>query len=129
LNSLPLSNSSVVVNPIAILITVFEEVFVPGRQEPIIIPRGSEALFMLQRVRDEAHRFANTFHRELRGKRMVSSQLDGIVGLGEVRAKRLVKEMKGVNAVKNASREDLGHLSWLPSAVADAIHAHFHPDI
>ena len=84
---------------------------------------------MLQRVRDEAHRFANTFHRELRGKRMVSSQLDGIAGLGEVRAKRLVKEMKGVNAVKNASREDLGQLSWLPSSVADAIHAHFHPDI
>ena len=107
----------------------FEEVFVPGRQEPIIIPRGSEALFMLQRVRDEAHRFANTFHRELRGKRMVSSQLDGIAGLGEVRAKRLVKEMKGVNAVKNASREDLALLSWLPSAVADAIHSHFHPDI
>ena len=115
--------------PVASLAKKFEEVFVPGRQEPIIIPRGSEALFMLQRVRDEAHRFANTFHRELRGKRMVSSQLDGIAGLGEVRAKRLVKEMKGVNAVKNASREDLALLTWLPAAVADAIHAHFHPDI
>jgi excinuclease ABC subunit C len=115
--------------PVASLAKKFEEVFVPGRQEPIIIPRGSEALFMLQRIRDEAHRFANTFHRELRGKRMVSSQLDGIAGLGEVRAKRLVKEMKGVNAVKNASREDLSLLTWLPSAVADAIHKHFHPDI
>jgi excinuclease ABC subunit C len=115
--------------PVASLAKKFEEVFVPGRQEPIIVPRGSEALFMLQRVRDEAHRFANSFHRELRGKRMVSSQLDGIVGLGEVRAKRLVKEMKGVNAVKNASREELAALSWLPSAVADAIHAHFHKDI
>jgi excinuclease ABC subunit C len=59
----------------------------------------------------------------------VSSQLDGIPGLGEVRAKRLVKEMKGVNAVKNASREDLALLTWLPAAVADAIHTHFHPDI
>jgi excinuclease ABC subunit C len=115
--------------PVASLAKKFEEVFVPGRQEPIIVPRGSEALFILQRVRDEAHRFANSFHRELRGKRMVSSQLDGIVGLGEVRAKRLVKEMKGVNAVKNASREELAALSWLPSAVADAIHAHFHKDI
>ena len=115
--------------PVASLAKKFEEVFVPGRQEPIIIPRGSEALFMLQRVRDEAHRFANTFHRELRGKRMVSSQLDGIPGLGEVRAKRLVKEMKGVNAVKNASREDLALFTWLPAAVADAIHTHFHPDI
>jgi excinuclease ABC subunit C len=60
---------------------------------------------------------------------MLSSQLDGIAGLGEVRAKRLVKEMKGVNAVKNASREDLSLLTWLPTAVADAIHKHFHPDI
>ena len=82
---------------------------------------------MLQRIRDEAHRFANTFHRELRGKRMVSSSLDGIPGLGETRAKRLVKEMGGVNAVKKASREDLALLTWLPAAVADAVHARFHP--
>ena len=82
---------------------------------------------MLQRIRDEAHRFANTFHRELRGKRMVSSSLDGIPGLGETRAKRLVKEMGGVNAVKKASREDLALLTWLPSSVADAVHARFHP--
>ncbi|MFM9132436.1 MAG: excinuclease ABC subunit C, partial [Actinomycetota bacterium] len=57
----------------------------------------------------------------------VSSSLDGIPGLGETRAKRLVKEMGGVNAVKKATREDLGLLSWLPAAVADAIHARFHP--
>lgn len=83
---------------------------------------------MLQRIRDEAHRFANTFHRELRGKRMVSSSLDGIAGLGEVRAKRLVKEMGGVNAVKKADRAAFDALTWLPSAVADAVHARFHPD-
>ena len=82
---------------------------------------------MLQRIRDEAHRFANTFHRELRGKRMVSSSLDGIPGLGEVRAKRLVKEMGGVNAVKRASMEELSALSWLPSRVAEAVHSRFHP--
>ena len=113
--------------PVASLAKRFEEVYVPGRQAPVRIPRGSEALFMLQRIRDEAHRFANTFHRELRGKRMVSSSLDGIPGLGETRAKRLVKEMGGVNAVKKASREDLALLSWLPAAVADAVHARFHP--
>ena len=56
--------------PIASLAKRFEEVYVPGRSEPVNVPRGSEALFMLQRIRDEAHRFANTFHRELRGKRM-----------------------------------------------------------
>ncbi len=114
--------------PVASLAKRFEEVYVPGRSEPIIIARGSEALFMLQRIRDEAHRFANTFHRELRGKRMVSSSLDGIVGLGEMRAKRLVKEMGGVNAVKTASRDDLSLLTWLPATVAEAIYLRFHPE-
>ena len=114
--------------PVASLAKRFEEVYVPGDPAPIRIPRGSEALFMLQRIRDEAHRFANTFHRELRGKRMVSSSLDGIPGLGEVRAKRLVKEMGGVNAVKRASIEDLSALSWLPAQVAAAVHARFHPE-
>lgn len=114
--------------PVASLAKRFEEVYVPGRSEPIILSRGSECLFMLQRIRDEAHRFANTFHRELRGKRMVSSSLDGIAGLGEVRAKRLVKDMGGVNAVKKASREDLALLTWLPEAVAEAIYQRFHPE-
>jgi hypothetical protein len=66
--------------PVAGLAKRFEEVYVPGRSEPVEIPRGSEALFMLQRIRDEAHRFANTFHRERRSKRMTSSALDGIPG-------------------------------------------------
>ena len=66
--------------PVAGLAKRFEEVYVPGRSEPVEIPRGSEALFMLQRVRDEAHRFANTFHGERRGKRMTASSLDGIPG-------------------------------------------------
>jgi excinuclease ABC subunit C len=114
--------------PVASLAKRFEEVYLPGRSEPVLIPRGSEALFLLQRIRDEAHRFANTFHRELRGKRMVSSSLDGINGLGEVRAKRLVKEMGGVNAVKKATKEDLRLLTWLPEKVADEIYARFHPD-
>lgn len=114
--------------PVASLAKRFEEVYVSGRSEPIILSRGSESLFMLQRIRDEAHRFANTFHRELRGKRMVSSSLDGIAGLGDVRAKRLVKDMGGVNAVKKASREDLALLTWLPDTVADAIYQRFHPE-
>jgi len=112
--------------PVASLAKRFEEVYVPGQQEPIRIPRGSEGLFMLQRIRDEAHRFANTFHRELRGKRMVSSSLDGIPGLGEARAKRLVKEMGGVNAVKAATLDDFKLLSWLPESVAIAVHQKFH---
>ena len=113
--------------PVASLAKRFEEVFVPGRSEAVEVPRGSEALFMLQRIRDEAHRFANTFHRELRAKRMTASSLDGIAGLGEARTKRLVQAMGGVTAVKKASLDDLRALSFLPDAVAEAVHAKFHP--
>ena len=112
--------------PLASLAKRFEEVYVPGRSQPVQVPRGSEGLFMLQRIRDEAHRFANTFHRELRGKRMTASSLDGIPGLGEARKKKLVQALGGVNAVKKASLEDLQALSFLPDTVAEAIHAKFH---
>lgn len=112
--------------PIASLAKRFEEVYLPGRSQPVEVPRGSEALFMLQRIRDEAHRFANTFHRELRGKRMTASSLDGIPGLGDARRQKLVKAMGGVNAVKKASLDDLRALTFLPDTVAEAIHARFH---
>jgi len=113
--------------PVASLAKRFEEVFVPGRSEPVDVPRGSEALFMLQRIRDEAHRFANTFHREVRGKRMVASALDDIDGLGEARKKKLIKAFGGVNAVKKATLEELTALSWLPEAVARNVFEKFHP--
>ncbi|HSH10336.1 MAG TPA: excinuclease ABC subunit UvrC [Ilumatobacter sp.] len=113
--------------PVAGLAKRFEEVYVPGRSAPVEIQRGSDALFMLQRIRDEAHRFANSFHRERRSKRMTASSLDGIRGLGEARTKQLVKAMGGVNAVKRASLEDLQALSFLPDAVARAVHDKFHP--
>ena len=112
--------------PVASLAKRFEEVYRPGRSEPIRLPRQSEALYLLQRIRDESHRFAITYHRELRGKRMTRSVLDGIPGLGEVRRKRLVKEMGGVRAVQAASLDELKALSWLPDAVAEAIHAKVH---
>ena len=112
--------------PVASLAKRFEEVYLPGRSMPVEVPRGSDGLFMLQRIRDEAHRFANTFHRELRGKRMTTSALDGIPGLGEARKKKLTQVMGGVNAVKKASLDDLKALSFLPDAVAEAIHTKFH---
>ncbi len=114
--------------PVAGLAKRFEEVFIPGRSAPVEIPRGSEALFMLQRIRDEAHRFANTFHRERRSKRMTVSALDGIPGLGEVRQKKLVKAFGGVNAVKRADLDELKALSFLPDPVAEAVFAKFHTD-
>ena len=104
----------------------FEEVFVPGQADPIRIPRQSEALYMLQRLRDEAHRFAITYHRQLRGKRMTTSVLDGITGLGETRRKRLVKELGGIKAVKDASLEELLALTWLPDAVGVAVYLKVH---
>ncbi len=113
--------------PVAGLAKRFEEVFVPGHSEPVEIPRGSEALFMLQRIRDEAHRFANSFHRERRSKRMTTSSLDGIPGLGEVRRKKLVKALGGVNAVKRAELDELKALSFLPDPVAESVYAKFHP--
>lgn len=113
--------------PVAGLAKRFEEVYVPGRSAPVEIQRGSDALFMLQRIRDEAHRFANSFHRERRSKRMTASSLDGIRGLGEARKKQLVKALGGVNAVKRASLDDLQALSFLPDAVARAVYDKFHP--
>jgi excinuclease ABC subunit C len=112
--------------PVASLAKKLEEVFIPGRSEPVEVPRGSDALFMLQVIRDEAHRFANRFHRELRGKRMTKSELDGIAGLGPARIKKLVAAFGGVKQVKNASREQLSELKWLPKSTADAVYAQFH---
>jgi excinuclease ABC subunit C len=112
--------------PVAALAKRFEEVFVPDRAEPVQIPRGSEALFLLQRVRDEAHRFAVSYHRQVRGRRMTRSVLDDIAGLGPTRRKRLTKELGGVGGVTRASLEDLRALSWLPDAVADAVYAKVH---
>jgi excinuclease ABC subunit C len=112
--------------PAAALAKRFEEVFVPGAADPIRIPRGSEALYLLQRVRDEAHRFAVSYHRQLRGKRMTTSVLDDVPGLGPTRRKRLVKELGGVAAVKQASVDELRALSWLPDPVADAVYRKIH---
>ena len=112
---------------VASLAKRFEEVFVPGQADPVRIPRQSEALYLLQRLRDEAHRFAVDYHRQLRGKRMVKSSIDDIPGLGPTRRKRLVKELGGVAAVKAASLADLVALPWLPDKVAIAVYERFHP--
>ena len=112
--------------PVISLAKQFEEVFVPGQSQSIRLPRQSEALFMLQRIRDESHRFAITFHRQLRDKRMTKSALDGIPGLGPTRKKRLTKELGGVNAVKRADLETLKALSWLPDEVAENVFRALH---
>jgi excinuclease ABC subunit C len=98
-----------------------EEVFVPGQADPILIPRGSEALYLLQRIRDEAHRFALTYHQLRRSKKMTQSALDGIPGLGEVRRKKLLKHFGSVKRVREASLEELRAVPGLPTSVAEAV--------
>ena len=112
--------------PVASLAKQFEEVFVPGRADAIRIPRQSEALYLLQRLRDESHRFAITYHRQLRDKRMTKSSLDDVPGLGPVRRKRLVKELGSVKKVKAATIDELQALSWLPDDVAQNLWDHLH---
>jgi excinuclease ABC subunit C len=112
--------------PVAALAKQFEEVYLPGRPDPVRIPRTSEALYLLQQIRDEAHRFAITYHRTLRDKRMTASVLDGIPGLGPTRRKRLVKELGGPRALKSLSRERLHELPWLPDRVGDALYEKLH---
>ncbi len=107
---------------LASLAKQFEEVYRPGSPEPVRLRRGSDALYLLQRVRDEAHRFAITFHREKRAKRMTRSVLDGIPGLGPARKARLVKEFGSVQAVRTASLEELLAPGWLPDQVGLAVY-------
>jgi excinuclease ABC subunit C len=104
----------------------FEEVYLPGRSEPVHIPRDSEALYLLQQVRDEAHRFAITYHRQLRGKKMTLSVLDDVPGLGPTRKKRLLKEFGSVKKMRELDEEQFLAISWLPNAVGKAVFEQLH---
>jgi excinuclease ABC subunit C len=113
---------------IAALAKQFEEVYVPGREEPIRLARDSQAIYLLQQIRDEAHRFAITYHRKLRDRRMTKgSVLDGVPGLGPTRRKRLTAELGGVRGVRAASLEELRNLDWLPDRVAESLYQRLNP--
>ena len=111
---------------VASLAKRFEEVYLPGDSEPVRIPRDSEALYLLQQVRDEAHRFAITYHRQLRDKKMTRSVLDDVPGLGPVRRARLLKEHGSVKQLRALTEDDLVAIPWLPEAVARTLFAHLH---
>jgi excinuclease ABC subunit C len=113
---------------VASLAKRFEEVYVPRRADPIRIRRDSEALYLLQQVRDEAHRFAITYHRKLRDKSMTRSVLDDVAGLGPTRRTRLLKEFGSVKRLRELSPDDLHALVWLPNKVGDAVHARLHSE-
>ncbi|MGH3733607.1 MAG: excinuclease ABC subunit UvrC [Acidimicrobiales bacterium] len=101
-----------------------ELLFRPDRSIPIALDRGSESLYLVQRIRDEAHRFAITFHRSKRGKSMVASSLEGVEGLGPARRDRLLEVFGSLSALRQATLEELEALSWLPSDVAARLYDH-----
>ena len=98
-----------------------EEVWLPNNSEPIIFPRHSEALYLLQKVRDEAHRFAINFHRSKRSKVMLESLLDQISGLGEVRRKSLLTHFGSVTALKSATLSELSAVPGIGEKMAKTI--------
>ncbi len=103
-----------------------EEVFEPGRPEPVLLQRNSPELYLLQRVRDEAHRFANTYHRKLRGKAMTASVLDELPGVGPSRKQKILDYFGTPEAFTNASLKELEAVPGLPGKVAREVHARLH---
>ncbi len=103
-----------------------EEVFVPGRSDPILLEKGSDALRILQRVRDEAHRFAIIFHRGRRDKQMTASVLDGVRGVGPARKRALLRHFGSPDKLLTASREELEAVPGVPGKLAREIHRQLH---
>ncbi len=110
--------------PVAGLAKRMEEVYLPGEAEPIRIGRGEDALYLLQRIRDEAHRFANDYHRRLRGRRMVDSVLDDVQGIGPVRKRALLRRFGSLKRIREAEVDELKEI--LPDDVAERLHATLH---
>ncbi len=111
--------------PVIGLAKKFEDIYLPGRSEPLALPRDSQALFLLQRIRDEAHRFGITFNRDLRAAAGVASQLDKVSGIGPRRRKELLKRFGDLETIKQASIEELAAAPGMNLAAAAAIKDHF----
>ncbi len=105
-----------------------EEVWLPGDDEPVILPRGSDALYLLQRVRDEAHRFAISYHRSKRTRRMTASALDGIPGLGETRRTALVRHFGSLARLRQATVDEMTQVPGIGAGTARTIAEHLHGD-
>jgi excinuclease ABC subunit C len=106
-----------------------EEVYLPDTPDPLRIPRGSEALFVLQHVRDEAHRFAVRYHREKREKRALRSPLDDIAGVGPARKKALMKRYGSLAKIREAEPADLAATQGIGPELARSIHRHLHGEL
>ena len=106
-----------------------ERVFLPGRKNPVVLKPNATALFLLQRIRDEAHRFAITYHRNLRAKERLSSPLEAIAGVGPAKRKALLRHFGSLKRVRAAAPEALGQVVGITPALAEKIHQHLreHP--
>ena len=109
--------------PVAALAKREEELFVPGWDEPVVLPDGSAALYLVKRVRDEAHRFAVTYHRDIRGKAMTRSALDDIPGIGPKRRKALLKAFGSVKRLAEASVDEIAAVPGMTRAAAEDVAA------
>ena len=107
--------------PLAGLAKEREELFLPGRSDPILLPPTSSALYLVQRLRDEAHRFAITYHRDLRAKRSVRSAFDDLPGVGPKRKRELLKVFGSVKRVRDAPVEQIAAVPWISRALAERI--------
>jgi excinuclease ABC subunit C len=112
--------------PVIGLAKRLEEVYVPGQPQPLDIPRGSEALFVLQHLRDEAHRFAITYHRQKRAKRALHSELDDIPGVGPARRKALLKRFGSLAKIRDAGPDLLAATPGIGPALAKEIDERLH---
>ena len=108
--------------PVCGLAKADEEVFVPWDDTPVVLPNGSASLYLIKQVRDEAHRFAITFHRELRGKAMTVSVLDEVEGVGPTRKKAIMRHFGSMKRLRAASVEDIDAVKGVPRAVAQAVY-------
>ena len=102
-----------------------EEIYLPGAPGPLALDRHSPALHLIQRVRDEAHRFGITHHRGLRGKSATQSQLEEILGVGPTRRRALLKHFKNIEAIRQASPEQLAQAPGMTKAAAQAVYLHY----
>ena len=100
-----------------------EEIFLPDRVDPVLLPRHSQGLFLIQRVRDEAHRFARRHHQERRRKDGLSSKLDEIPGIGPARRKALIQAFGSVEGVRNAPIDDLTEIRGITPEMAERLKA------
>lgn len=103
-----------------------ERVFVPGRKNPIVLRQNSSEIYLLQRVRDEAHRVAITFHKKLRGKKAMRSSLDDVAGVGKHTRKLLLKHFGSLKKIKEASASEIAEVKGIGAKTAQSIHAYFH---